>query len=259
MEEAQPAVRQPGRGLSGTALKYIACLSMLLDHIGASCLERGPLGVLTAAPADAWAGMLASQPALYAPYYTDLVLRQVGRLAFPIYCFLLVEGFLHTHDVKKYLLRLAAFAALSEVPFDLAFFGVPFYPQYQNVFFTLLLGLVCLLWLRYTEKQPGTKARLLGILGILCCGAAAELLQTDYGFAGVALIAVLYLTQQQGVWRLIAGAIVMCWEPASLFAFVLLHFYNGTHGRCSRAEQYAFYAFYPVHLSILAAVTLLVL
>ncbi|MCI2046553.1 MAG: conjugal transfer protein TraX [Faecalibacterium sp.] len=259
MEETQPAAQRPKRSLSGTALKYIACLSMLLDHIGASCLEQGPLAALAAAPSDTWGSLLAVQPALYVPYYTDIVLRQLGRLAFPIYCFLLVEGFLHTHDVKRYLLRLAAFAALSEVPFDLAFFESPFYPQYQNVFFTLLLGLACLLWLQQAEKQPGIKSRLLGIAGILLCGAAAELFQSDYGFAGVALIAVLYLMRYKGVWQLAAGAIVMCWEPASIFAFILLHFYNDTRGRCTRAEQYAFYAFYPVHLSILAGIVLLAL
>ena len=80
----------PGFSLSGTALKRIACLSMLLDHIGASLLENGLFRCS------------AIDPRLVG---LDQLLRLAGRLAFPIYCFLLVEGFLHTHDLKKYSLR----------------------------------------------------------------------------------------------------------------------------------------------------------
>ena len=82
---------RPGLSLSGTALKRIACLSMLVDHIGASLLENGLFKQGAFWPGDV---------------QLDGVLRLVGRLAFPIYCFLLVEGFLHTHDFKKYALRM---------------------------------------------------------------------------------------------------------------------------------------------------------
>ena len=78
---------RPGFSLSGTALKRIACLSMLVDHLGASLLENGLFRCS------------AIDPRLVG---LDQLLRLVGRLAFPIYCFLLVEGFLHTHDLKKY-------------------------------------------------------------------------------------------------------------------------------------------------------------
>ena len=119
---------RPGFSLSGTALKRIACLSMLLDHIGASLLENGLFKQGSFWPGDV---------------QLDGVLRLAGRLAFPIYCFLLVEGFLHTHDFKKYALRMLGFALISEWPFDWAFFsGV--YWGHQNVYFTLLLGLLAI-------------------------------------------------------------------------------------------------------------------
>ena len=127
----------PRRTFSGTALKTIACITMLVDHIGASCIEAG---ILTP---GLDAGTL-SQDALsaYPLYRLDMVLRFTGRLAFPLFCFLLVEGFVHTHNVKGYLGRLVLFGLLSEVPFDLAFFRTPFYPGSQNVYWTLALGVL---------------------------------------------------------------------------------------------------------------------
>ncbi|MBQ2453108.1 MAG: hypothetical protein II497_01520, partial [Lachnospiraceae bacterium] len=98
--------------MTGTALKLIAVVSMLIDHTG---------DVLF--PGQLW-------------------LRYIGRLAFPIYCFLIVEGFIHTRNVMKYMARLLVFGIVSEIPFDLAFFGEISYPGYQNVFWTLLLGLM---------------------------------------------------------------------------------------------------------------------
>ena len=93
-------------GLSGTALKYIACITMLIDHIGASCIEAGILLPALAAGAASCSGIPVST--LLA---ADRVLRYIGRLAFPIFCFLAVEGFLHTHDVKRYMLLTLPFSA----------------------------------------------------------------------------------------------------------------------------------------------------
>ena len=140
----------PRRTFSGTALKTIACITMLVDHIGASCIEAG---ILTP---GLDAGTL-SQDALsaYPLYRLDMVLRFTGRLAFPLFCFLLVEGFVHTHNVKGYLGRLVLFGILSEVPFDLAFFRTPFYPGAQNVYWTLALGVLAMAGLKRFEKENG--------------------------------------------------------------------------------------------------------
>lgn len=235
--------------ISGTGLKRLACVSMLLDHIGASCLEAGLL-------ADFPAGLPLSS---YQAFYTlDLVLRFIGRLAFPIYCFLLVEGFLHTHDVRKYCLRLLAFALLSEVPFDWAFFNRPFYPAYQNVYWTLLLGMLAMALLQRFRSDRLSGA-LLQIAAAAACAAAAELLRTDYGATGVLLIVVLYALRASRLRQCIAGACLTAYELTGPLAFVPVWFYSGERGRCSHDQALFYYGFYPVHLLLLACVTNLAL
>lgn len=86
-------------------------------------------------------------------YQTDMVLRGIGRVAFPIFCFLLVEGFLHTKNVWKYAGRLALFALVSEIPFDLAFQGEWLFMGYQNIFFTLLVGLLVMIAFQTAEEK----------------------------------------------------------------------------------------------------------
>ena len=209
----------PRRTFSGTALKTIACITMLVDHIGASCIEAG---ILTP---GLDAGTL-SQDALsaYPLYRLDMVLRFTGRLAFPLFCFLLVEGFVHTHNVKGYLGRLVLFGLLSEVPFDLAFFRTPFDPSAQNVYWTLALA---------------------------AC--------TDYHAIGVIIICALYLTRADRKRQCLVGALLFLFELTAPLAFVLVWFYNGQRGACSPLQKKAFYWFYPVHLLVLAGITNLLL
>ena len=239
-------------GLSGTALKYIACITMLIDHIGASCIEAGILR-----PAlDA--GTLSADALASAPLYQlDRVLRFTGRLAFPIYCFLLVEGFLHTHDFKKYALRMLGFALISEGPFDWAFFsGV--YWGHQNVYFTLLLGLLAMKALDTYQTPEGMPA-LKGILGAAACFLAAALLHCDYDVLGLALILALYMTRKDKRAQCIAGAVFSLFEPVAPLAFGLVWFYSGERGGSSKLEQWAFYWFYPAHIFVLGILTNLLL
>lgn len=233
---------RPGLSLSGTALKRAACLSMLTDHIGASLLENGLFK-----QGAVWQGAVQ----------IDLVMRMAGRLAFPIYCFLLVEGFLHTHDFKKYALRMLGFALLSEFPFDWAFFsGV--YWGHQNVYFTLLLGLLAMKALDTFQTAEGTPD-FRGVLGAAACVIAAAVLQCDYDVRGLALILALYMTRGNKTAQCIAGAVFSLFEPVAPLAFGLVWLYNGQRGSSSRAEQWAFYWFYPVHLFVLAIFTNLLL
>ena len=230
-------------GYSGTALKLTACITMLVDHIGASCIES-TYTTLNRAPL-----MLAT---------LDRTMRLIGRLAFPIYCFLLVEGFLHTHDVRRYFQRLLLFGLLSEIPFDLAFYRTPFYWDHQNVYWTLALGVLAMAALQKFQKEEG-KVSWQGWLAALGCVIIAELAATDYGAIGVALILALYLTRKSRKQQCIVGAVMMLYELTAPLAFLLVWYYNGERGYCPKWMQRAFYLFYPVHLALLAAITNLLL
>lgn len=238
---------------SGTALKTIACITMLVDHIGASCIEAG---ILT--PGLDIGTLSRDTLSTYPLYRLDRVLRFTGRLAFPIFCFLLVEGFVHTRDVKKYVRRLFLFALISEVPFDLAFFRTLFALDHQNVYWTLALGVLAMAGLKHYEKPDGS-ASWKGLLCVAGCTLAALLACTDYDGIGVLIICALYLTRGDRKRQCIVGAVLFAWELTAPLAFVLVWFYNGQRGRCTPAMQKVFYWFYPVHLSVLAAVTNLIL
>ena len=244
-------------GLTGSALKWIAIFTMFIDHIGAAFLEIGLLPKI----ADA---VLAGNSFDYIMsdyhfwYRFDDILRSIGRLAFPIFCFLLVEGFLHTKNVKKYALRLGVFALISEIPFDLAFNGSVLETTSQNVFFTLLIGLVVLCGLQYfKETLPAHMAPLrylVAITGMM----TAQFLQTDYAAFGVLLIVLLYEFRNNRKWQCIAGAIVTLFNSYTApFAFLFIWFYNEERGK--QLPKYFFYAFYPAHLLLLFFVRMLML
>lgn len=138
-------------GISGSTVKIVAVVTMLIDHAAAVILARYLIGGANEA---AFAGTLQLWRAENARWYEIYdIMRSIGRLGFPIFCFLLVEGYQRTKDVRKYALRLGLFALISEVPFDLAICGRTFHPGYQNVYFTLLLGLLALCAYGYFGKQ----------------------------------------------------------------------------------------------------------
>ncbi len=185
------------------------------------------------------------------------ILRWVGRLAFPIFCFLLVEGFLHTHDRKKYALRLGIFAVLSEPCFDLAFSGKLIDMGSQNIFFTLLTGLavmsVCDGIVRSERWQYSGK--MLASAGAFLAGmAVAELLSADYGAIGIFCILILYVPHTDRRRQILAGALSFLWEPPASLAFVPIIWYNGQRGL---KLTWFFYAFYPLHLFALYAAAVL--
>lgn len=239
------------RPFTGTALKWLACLSMLVDHIGASLLEAGLLLNPTRLAAS---GLNSDQV-----YALDLALRLFGRLAFPIYCFLLVEGFLHTHSVYNYGKRLFFFAIISEIPFDWAFYRTPFYWGHQNVYWTLFLGVAGMEFLRRYGPEGPTPSRWKGIVGALFCILAAGLFQTDYSMTGVTLILVLYAMRQSRLAQCVTGAAMMAYELTGPLAFVPVWFYNGQRGRCPVWLSRVFYIFYPAHILLLGCVTNLLL
>ena len=243
-------------GVSAAVLKWTAVLTMLIDHVGASLLW----GVHNAR--HGWGDGVFSEG-----FYSAT--RVVGRLAFPVFCFLLVEGLFHTRSRWKYLLRLGLFALLSELPFDRALFGSWLDMKAgQNVFFTLFLGLAaCAAWEWLTEGNNPACNPLRGIAAMLAAAAAvylAILLNTDYGGLGVALILVMYLLRDKpyardllcfGVLYLMVRLQHSHWiELLAAFSFPLLHCYNGQRGR---QNKYFFYIFYPAHLLLFAGILIL--
>lgn len=241
------------KGITGSTLKMIAILSMLIDHTGAVLLER--MLIQRGWYHAMWQGEEAltqfyqSNLGLYALYF---VMRQIiGRLAFPIFCFLLVEGFLHTRSVLKYACRLGIFAVISEVPFDLAFYGTPFFWGYQNIFFTLLIGLLVMIAFRCIAEKLQTRFVLKLPLYVLALAAglvAADLLCTDYGARGVLSIMAIYIFRKVKWQQILAGCVTFLWEITAPLAFIPIGFYNGKRGI---KIKYFFYAFYPIHLFLL--------
>ena len=251
-EEVQVQTKRKFKGISGSTLKMIAIVTMLIDHIGAAVLARllmvQGLNSIDTSSQDAVMQWLTNNAALY---YTYTAMRTIGRIAFPIFCFLLVEGFLHTHDVKKYALRLGAFALISEIPFDLAFNSRVLEFQYQNVFFTLFIGLITMIAYHAVEKKEEWHPALRGLLYaiIIVAGMAlAWLLKTDYAEKGVFCIMVLYMFRKKKTNQMLAGCLSFFWETAALLAFIPIAFYNGKRGW---NMKYFFYIFYPAHLLLL--------
>ena len=231
-------------GISGSTLKLIAVFSMLVDHTGATVLRTlCHLPSITAVP---------GRQAFFVSAYN--LSRSIGRIAFPIFCFLLVEGFLHTRSAAKYAFRMLLFAVVSEIPFDLALKGAWYYPEKQNVYVTLLIALLVLIGFRLAEQffSGSTPKKLLRfLLYILILSAGMQLsilLNTDYNFKGVFLIAILYLMRQSTTVQCIGGACSVAWELPAPAAFLPIWLYNGTRGL---KMKYFFYLFYPVHLLLL--------
>ena len=222
----------------------IAIVTMLIDHSAKALLYNGVLRA--AAPLRRGTGM-------YDLYRFYRILRGVGRLAFPIFCFLLIEGFIHTRDRRKYVLRLFLFGLLSEIPFDLGLYENWHYPAHQNVMFELALGILMLwVWETIGNLEKWNHGIRLIAQGIFAAAfmAAADRLHLDYGFKGLCLILVLYILRYFREEQCTAGAVVIgIWEWPAVFAFPLIALYNGRRGR---SLKYFFYAFYPAHLLLLA-------
>lgn len=228
-------------------LKLIACITMLIDHTGAVLF-----------PESLW-------------------LRMIGRLAFPIYCFLLVEGMRKTRSPGKYLIRLFVAIFLAEIPFDFLLFG-GFTWEHQSVMVTLFLG-GCMLCAQKNAKEPWIK-----ILLAIIFAMVAEACYCDYGGYGIAVIAVFGMTEKWyfrlplllvlnlgkdaeymvnnlsvfqaagwNTWDAVAR-ILNIFPPIqilSLAALIPIGLYSGKKLSYSRSLQTGFYLFYPIHLALL--------
>ncbi len=238
--------------LSAAALHIIAMALMLMDHLWATLL-----------PAQDW-------------------LTCAGRLAFPIFAFMAVEGYFHTRNLKRYALRLLLFALLSEVPFDLMYGGTWFYPVHQNVIWTLLLGILGIHLMETVRKKQKTGLYLLVSALVVAAGALLGTLgMVDYYGAGVLTVFAFYFFRERKWWCLLGQLAALYWlnvvvlggqmypvtvfgreielceQGLALLALVPIWLYRGRQGHHSKAFQYACYAFYPAHMLVLALPTMI--
>ena len=235
--------------ISAAALHIIAMTFMLMDHLWATLL-----------PAQDW-------------------LTCIGRIAFPVFAFMTVEGYFHTHNLKKYMLRLLLFALISEIPFDLMYGGTWFYPIHQNVIWTLLMGLLGIHLMETVHKNQKRWLYVLTafvtvvfemIFGTLC--------MVDYYGVGVLTVFVFYFFRGRRWWCLLGQFLALYWlnvellgglmYPVQLFgaefevcqqglallALIPIWLYRGRQGYHSKPFQYICYAFYPVHMLVLVLV-----
>ena len=235
--------------LSAAALHILAMALMLMDHLWATLL-----------PGQEW-------------------LTCAGRLAFPIFAFMAVEGYFHTRSFRRYALRMLLFALLSEIPFDLMYGGTWFYPVHQNVIWTLLLGLLGIRAMEAVREKGKHWLYILTCVGVTLCGFALGTVgMMDYYGAGVLTVFVFYFFRGREWWKLLGQVLALCWinvrllggqlyavslfgaeieicqQGLALLALVPIWLYRGRQGHHSRAFQYACYAFYPAHMLVLALI-----
>ena len=220
--------------MSSFALHILAMLLMLCDHLQLTLLPDLP------------------------------ILRCVGRLAFPLFAFMAVEGYLHTRSLKKYLLRLLMLAVISEIPFDLLVSGSVFDPMHQNVIWTIILGLCCI---RAFENISADLKKMLSAVVIIASLAAAIIARVDYSSAGVLTLLAFYAfrgnTVRCRLMQLLSLAFINLvllggiefafpYQALAVLSLPIIWLYDGSQGPHNGFIKAANYLFYPAHMLILA-------
>lgn len=232
--------------MTSFALKIIALISMSFDHFG-----------------DAFIGHFS-------------FLNLIGRLAFPIFAFQISEGYIHTKSIRKYFMRLFIFAIISQLPFNLFLQKVsPTSTCELNIFFTLLLGLICMIIYDFFINLKGKILEyklfnieirsIIGIVASFIIAYIGEILHVDYGFWGVIVIFSFYLFKNNklamiisyislciiryGVFIILTGFYINYIYSCifTILSILLIALYNGKQGY---KVKYLLYLFYPIHLLI---------
>lgn len=218
---------------NGAQLKYMAFLSMLLDHVNNSMIT----------PYLDGKGLLL---------HVSNLLSILGRVAFPLFMFFLVEGFFKTRSRKKYLINLLIFGILSEVPFDLFTSRELFNKNWNNIMFTLALSLITIWIVDEMKGRLAKKSKTLWygasvlVVAVMC--AVAMFFSLDYDYHAIIVAYLFYLFYEKPLYGAALGYLSIIKELYSLLGFAATLTYNGERGK-----QYKWlnYAFYPVHLLIL--------
>lgn len=220
------------RVLSGAQLKYIAFLSMLIDHVNKALIYPNLDG-----------GILLHISNLF-----DIL----GRIAFPLFAFFIVEGYFKTRNRKKYLLNLLIFGVISEVPFDLFTSGTFFNPRFNNVMFSLALCLITI-WIIdvLKTKMPRILWYFISLIIVTVMCFIAMFLSVDYDYHAIIIVYLLYVFYNKPVLSVILGYISIIKEFWAFLGFGFILMYNGKRGKQSKILNYCFY---PVHLLILGLI-----
>lgn len=196
----------------------------------------------------------------------------IGRIAFPIFAFMTVEGYFHTKDLKKYAKRLLFFAAVSEIPFNLVSGGALFNPMHQNVLFTFLIG-IGMIWLNEKYKEKKIAVRFLVGAGTVVLGFLLGLLTfCDYHYAGVLTVLIFYFFRGRKLWNFIGQAVCLWYlnfemlggfnyvieafgteillprQGLAILALIPIWLYKGKQGFYNKTVKAVYYWFYPAHL-----------
>lgn len=217
------------RILSGAQLKYIAFLSMLIDHVNKALIYPNLNG-----------GILLHISDLF-----DIL----WRIAFPIFAFFIVEGYFKTRNRKKYLLNLLIFGVISEVPFDMFTSSTFFNPRFNNVMFSLALCLITI-WIIdvLKTKMPRILWYFISLIIVAVMCLVAMFLAVDYDYHAIIIVYLLYVLYNKPVLSVILGYLSIIKELWAFLGFGFILMYNGERGKQSKILNYCFY---PVHLLIL--------
>ena len=226
--------------MTSFGLKIIALISMLCDHVSYVILDT--------------------------PNYLNII----GRIAFPIFAFQISEGYAHTKNLKKYILRLFIFAIISQIPFTLFLYSLGINDFSFNVFFTLLLGLLSI---TIYDKIKDKYNKYLGFIPVIALIILAQILKCDYGWYGVTLIFLFYLFKENRLLMNISAIslifikylITFTNEPhiyylyfilGAITSLIFINLYNNKKGK---NIKHFLYVFYPLHLLILALIKMYIL
>lgn len=236
-------------GISSFALHILAMFFMLCDHLWATII-----------PGNDW-------------------LTWLGRLAFPIFAFMLVEGFFHTKDRRKYIRKMLLFAAISEIPFNLMLGGVPIFPLHQNVLWTFLLALLGMSAVETVRKKNKLYLTALTFVGVAVLGFLLGMItMVDYNGFGVLTVLVFYLFIGRKWWHYLGQFAGMYWinlemlgglsvpvmigetevlisqQGMALLALIPIWLYRGRQGPYNKTIKAVYYWFYPAHMVLLAVI-----
>lgn len=226
------------RFLSGAVLKHMAMASMLADHVNKAVIIPR---LFSGSPL--WLQSLSGAFSAF------------GRFAFPVFFFMLVEGFYHTKNRRNYLRNLLIFAFVSELPFDLFLWGsgLQNFWRAQNIYFTLALALGVVWLVDWARERPKYGMLLALLISFAGCGIA-WIGNVDYGANGILIPLIFYLLRSQRLAATSLGYLAVYRSYWALPSFLLLNLYNGQRGKQSKWVNYWFY---PAHLLILGMIRII--